>query len=227
MNSNIATIIATPASSNPIPKVSLIILLVIHAKTADPKMIEIFISSFVNGPRSLSICVNFDLVSGVAIKLVGKINFVRINQAEINITKATGTPNFIQVKKSILIPYCTSIKVTKTRFGAVPIIVDIPPIVAAYAIPNIRAVSKYFFCCSDISGIVLATTVQTASPIGNNINVVEVFITNMLTAAATTIKPPIRLAPLEPVEIIILSAILLCSPELSIPKANINPPKNR
>ena len=138
--------IATPASSNPIPKVSLITLLVIHAKTADPKIIEIFISSFDSGPRSFNICVNLDLVSAVAMMVVGKINLVRINHAEINITKATGTPNFIQLKKSISIPYCSLIKVTKTRFGAVPIMVDIPPIVAAYAIPNIRAVSKYFCC---------------------------------------------------------------------------------
>ena len=73
----------------------------------------------------------------------------------------------------------------------------------------------------------MATTVQTARPIGNNINVVDVFITNMLTAAATIINPPIRLAPLDPLEIIIFKAILLCKPELSIPSANINPPKNR
>ena len=35
------------------------------------------------------------------------------------------------------------IKALKTIFGAVPINVDIPPIVAAYAIPRSRAVSKF------------------------------------------------------------------------------------
>ena len=227
INNKIATIIAMPASSRPMPKKSLTTRLVIHAMTANPNINEIFISSLVNGPRSSSICDNFDLVSTVAIKLVGKTNFVRINQAEINITKATGTPSFIQLKKSISIPYCSLIKVTKTRFGAVPIMVDIPPMVAAYAIPNINAVSKYFCCWLDIFGIVVATTVHTAKPIGRSISVVDVFITNILTDAATSIKPPISFEPLEPIEIIILSAILLCKPELSIPSASMKPPRNK
>ena len=70
-------------------------------------------------------------------------------------------------------------------------------------------------------------TVQTANPIGSNINVVEVFITHILINAATSIKPPTSFLPLEPTEIIILRAILLCNPELSIPRASIKPPKNR
>ena len=127
-------------------KKSLTTRLIIPTIKANQKINEIFMSALVNRPRSSSICDNFDLVSPVAIKLVGKTNFVRINQAEINITKATGTPSFIQLKKSISIPYCSLIKVTKTRFGAVPIMVDIPPMVAAYAMPNISAVSKYFCC---------------------------------------------------------------------------------
>ena len=68
---------------------------------------------------------------------------------------------------------------------------------------------------------------HTAKPIGRSISVVDVFITNILTDAATSIKPPISFEPLEPIEIIILSAILLCKPELSIPSANMKPPRNK
>ena len=73
----------------------------------------------------------------------------------------------------------------------------------------------------------MATTEQTAKPIGNNIKVVEVFITNMLIRAATSINPPISFIPDEPAAKIIFKAILLCKPDLSIAMANIKPPKNR
>jgi hypothetical protein len=76
-------------------------------------------------------------------------------------------------------------------------------------------------------GIVSDITPHTAKPIGNSINVVDVFITHILIKAATSMKPPTSFFPLEPTEIIILRAILLCSPELSIPSANIKPPKNK
>ena len=209
INNNIDTIIATPASSIPIPVVSLIKRLLIQARTANPKITAIFISSLVKGPRSSSILFKFSLVSEDDSKFVGNIILVRIIQAESSITIATGTPSFIQLKKSISTPYCSSIKPTNTKFGAVPIIVDIPPIVAAYAIPSIKAVSKYFCCSKDMFGIVVATTVQTASPIGRSIRVVEVFITTILSNAATSIKPPTKAAPDDPTDIIILNAILL------------------
>ena len=106
-------------------------------------------------------------------------------------------------------PYVSCMNALKTIFGAVPTRVDIPPMVAAYAIPNIKDVSKNFFSLSVRPGIVLATTEQTARPIGKSINVVEVFITNILINAATVIKPPISLGPLEPAAIIICKAILL------------------
>ena len=64
-------------------------------------------------------------------------------------------------------------KALKTIFGAVPINVDIPPIVAAYAIPNNNAVSKLDLSLSVRPGIVSDITPHTAKPIGNNINVVE------------------------------------------------------
>ena len=90
--------------------------------------------------------------------------------------------------------------------GAVPIKVDIPPIVAAYAIPIKSALSKNFFSWGLISGIVLETTPQTARPIGSNMSVTEVFITHILDKAATSIKPPTSLAPLVPTAMIIFKA---------------------
>ena len=93
--------------------------------------------------------------------------------------------------------------------------------------PKRSAVSKFDLSLSDKPGIVSDITVQTANPIGNNIKVVEVFITHILISAATSINPPTSFLPLEPTAIIILRAILLWSPELSIPRASINPPKNR
>ena len=111
--------------------------------------------------------------------------------------------------------------------GAVPINVDMPPIVAAYAIPSNKAVSKFDLSFSEAFGIVSEITPQTANPIGSNIKVVEVFITHILIKAATNIKPPTSVLPLEPTTIIIFKAILLCSPELSIPSASIKPPKKR
>jgi hypothetical protein len=76
-------------------------------------------------------------------------------------------------------------------------------------------------------GIVSDMTAHTANPMGKSISVVDVFITHILIRAATSIKPPTSLLPLEPTNIIIFKAILLWRPELSIPSANINPPKKR
>ena len=90
--------------------------------------------------------------------------------------------------------------------GAVPISVDIPPIVAAYAIESNKALSKLFLSFSDIFGTVLATTEQIASPIGKSISVVDVFITNILIRAETSIKPPISFGPSEPRLLIINKA---------------------
>ena len=58
-------------------------------------------------------------------------------------------------------------------------------------------------------GIVSDMTPHTANPIGNSINVVDVFITHILIRAATSINPPTSLLPLEPTNIIIFKAILL------------------
>ena len=122
---------------------------------------------------------------------------------------AKGTPKVIQSIIEISIPYVSCINALKTIFGAVPTRVDIPPIVAAYAIPSIKDVSKYVISFSVKPGIVLLTTEHTANPIGNSIRVVEVFITNILIKAAIVIKPAINFGPLDPAAMIICRAILL------------------
>ena len=99
--------------------------------------------------------------------------------------------------------------------------------VAAYAIPSIKAVSKNLVSEELIPGMVVLTTEHTANPIGKSINVVDVFITNILIKAATNIKPPINFEPSDPKAIIILKAIRLCSPDLSMARASIKPPKKR
>ena len=225
---NIAAIIAIPASVKPERKSILLSkVLVTHAKTANPKIIEILFSSFVKEPISTSIVFNSFLASLDAIKCIGKIYFVKIIHAANSIMAAKGTPNIIQSNIEISTPYVSCINALNTILGAVPIKVDIPPIVAAYAMPSNRAVSKLDLSLSVSPGIVSAITPQTAKPIGNNINVVEVFITHILINAATSINPPTSFFPLDPTKIIIFRAILLWSPEFSIPRANIKPPRKR
>ena len=56
---------------------------------------------------------------------------------------AIGTPSFIQSVKEISRPYVSCMKPTNIMFGAVPTKVDIPPIDAAYAIPNRSEISKF------------------------------------------------------------------------------------
>ena len=90
--------------------------------------------------------------------------------------------------------------------GAVPTSVDIPPIVAAYAIESNSALSKLFLSFSDIFGTVLATTEHIARPMGKSINVVDVFITHILMNAETSIKPPISFGPSDPSLLIIIKA---------------------
>ena len=113
------------------PKLSLINLLDIQNTIARKNNAETFISSLDKTPNSSYIPCNFIFVSTDEEKDVGKIYLVRITQANTSITEATGTPIFIQSKKLISTPNWLFINWTNTILGAVPIIVDIPPIVAA------------------------------------------------------------------------------------------------
>jgi hypothetical protein len=99
--------------------------------------------------------------------------------------------------------------------------------VAAYAIESKRALSKLLLSFSDIFGTVFATTEHIARPIGNNIRVVDVFITHMLIKAETSMNPPISLGPSEPSLLIIINARRLWRPDLSIDRAIKKPPKKR
>jgi hypothetical protein len=99
--------------------------------------------------------------------------------------------------------------------------------VAAYAIESKRALSKLLLSFSDMFGTVFATTEHIARPIGNNIRVVDVFITHMLIKAETSMNPPISLGPSEPSLLIIINARRLWRPDLSIDRAIKKPPKKR
>ena len=68
---------------------------------------------------------------------------------------------------------------------------------------------------------------MTASPIGNNMIVVAVFITHMLITAAVSMKPNIKDAPLEPAYSRTNRAILLCKSHFCIAVAIKKPPKNK
>ena len=67
-------------------------------------------------------------------------------------------------------------KALKTIFGAVPINVDMPPIVAAYAIPRSKAVSKFDLSFSvpiDLSAHLLINEIQDL--LKENENSIEIF----------------------------------------------------
>ena len=115
-------------------------------------------------------------------------------------------------------------KLAKTALGAVPIRVVIPPIVAAYAIPSIRAVEKPLF---SISEFWLEAIDATETPIGNNIRVVDVFIIHIDKNALTPIKPAINVDPSFPENLNIPNAIRSWRLALWILNAIINPPKNK
>ena len=129
---NIAAIIAIPASVNP-DKNSILLsnVLKTQANTAIPKITEILFSSFEKSPIFISIVFSSFLASVEAVKLIGNTYLVNRIHALINIILASGTPNIIQSNIDISTPYVSCIKALKTIFGAVPIRVDIPPIVAA------------------------------------------------------------------------------------------------
>src|SRR5687767_9894078 len=70
---------------------------------------------------------------------------------------ATGIPYFIQLKKSILCPEFSNIPAA-IAFGGVPIMVPIPPTVAAIDIPNSKALLKPDLPTEATRGITAATT---------------------------------------------------------------------
>ena len=118
-------------------------------------------------------------------------------------------------------------KAASIPFGPVPIRVDMPPIVAPYAIPRSKASWKFSVSFSLKPLTVSFTTVITARPIGRSIIVVAVFITHILITAAVTMKPSIRDAPFDPALFRTNKAILLCRFHFWIAVAIRNPPRKR
>ena len=132
-----------------------------------------------------------------------------VNHASGSNVKLIGTPTFIQSTKEIETLYCSSIKPFKVIFGAVPINVAIPPIFAAYAIPNRRATWKFTFSESLKFFPDSFTTEIIARPIGSSMTVVEVFMIHILKRHELTMKPAMMDLPAVPVRSSTLSAILL------------------
>ena len=113
------------------------------------------------------------------------INRVSNNQVTNNKTIAVGTPIIIQSKKLILKPYISSKYKATKAFGAVPIRVERPPMLAAYAIESTKGVFKVLK--SDL--LLIFITDKTDKPIGNIIIVVAVFVTHIDKKALEIINP--------------------------------------
>ena len=119
-----------------------------------------------------------------------RIGFLLSSFAEVvmyihNITSETtliGTPTSIQSKKIISTPPIDSPRDAKSTLGAVPIIVDNPPKLAAYATDSIKHVANLFFCVTSTCDI-------TAIAIGRINKVVAVFVIHALIHPVTIMNP--------------------------------------
>jgi hypothetical protein len=109
--------------------------------------------------------------------------------------------------------------------GGVPIIVDMPPKLEAYAILSMMQSEKFLTFLVAIS--IFETTAITETAIGNIIMVVAVLLSHMLIKPVEKIKPSNILLPPVPVKRMIFNAILLCRFHFSIPSPIMNPPINR
>ena len=87
-----------------------------------------------------------------------------------------------QAKKIISTPASESPREAKSALGAVPIIVDSPPRLAAYATLSIKHVANLFFCATSTCDI-------TAIAIGRINRVVAVFVIQALMHPVTMMNP--------------------------------------
>ena len=104
----------------------------------------------------------------------------------------------------------------------IPIIVAIPPILAAYAMLNIMHVAKA--CCLNFFP---DSNEITLKPIGSIIAVVAVFEIKALRKAVANINPPTILEGELPIFVRILNAMRLSKFQRRIAMAIIKPPKNK
>jgi hypothetical protein len=109
--------------------------------------------------------------------------------------------------------------------GGVPIIVDIPPKLEAYAILSMTQSEKFLTFLVDI--FMFETTAITETAIGNIIMVVAVLLSHMLIKPVEKINPSNILLPPVPVKRMIFNAILLCRFHFSMPSPIMNPPMKR
>ena len=90
-------------------------------------------------PSDAYICSSDFVVSSEPSIFNGKITLVNNNQPTNNITAEIGVANNIQSKKNTFTP-SSSIKLFTNTLGPVPIMVAMPPMVAAYATPRSKDV---------------------------------------------------------------------------------------
>jgi hypothetical protein len=109
--------------------------------------------------------------------------------------------------------------------GGVPMIVDIPPKLEAYAILSMMQSEKFLALLIPI--FMFETTAITEAAIGSIIMVVAVLLSHMLIKPVEKINPSNILLPPVPVKRMIFNAILLCRFHFSIPSPIMNPPMKR
>ena len=156
--------------------------LVIHAIAVATNIIKTIFSFLLQFPRFLN--------SSVIMFLSFSIGFLLSNLADVVMyihntkreTPLIGTPTSIQSKKIISTPPTESLRDAKSALGAVPIIVAIPPRLAAYATLSIKHVANLFFCATSTCDI-------TAIAIGRINRVVAVFVIQALMHPVTIMNP--------------------------------------
>ena len=111
-------------------------------------------------------------------------------------------------------------------FGPVPILVAIPLMLAAYAMPSINARPNRLSSGSS-AGTCSPSFSTSAIAIGNIIIVVAVFEIHMLMKPVPSMKPSTMRRGLDPMTAMMPSAMRRCRPHCCIDAAIIMPPRNR
>ena len=135
-------------------------------------------------------------------------------------TALSGTPTSIQSKKITSTSTKDSLNEAKRAFGAVPINVDIPPKLAAYATESTKQTANCFFCAT-------STWEITATAIGSINRVVAVFVIHALRHPVTMMNPKMIFFGFVPTIFRVFNANLLWRFTFSIAFATRKPPINK
>ena len=116
----------------------------------------------------------------------------------------------------------SSTVLTKSRFGGVPTRVPVPPILAEYAMHNIRAGAKL-----EISAPISFSRYNIAIPIGSIISVVELLDVHIDNIPVAIMKLSMIFGRLVPTALMVDNAIRLCKLLVSMALATKNAPNIR